>query len=126
MRTKFSNRENMNAASAFVLLVLIIFLFKEKDILVYVAIGVLLFAAINSKLLYPVSFVWYNLTLILSKITTTFLLSLVFILIVTPVGLMRKLAGKDTLKLKLFKKGQHSVLIFRDYRYCSTDLTNPY
>ncbi len=126
MRRKFSDKEHLNATIALVLLLLVIFLFKENIAFVYVSIVLLFLVAIYNKLLFPVSFLWYNLAFILSKVSTTLLLTVVFLTVVLPVGLFRKALQKSSLKLDLFKKGKQSVFISRNHQYCSEDLFNPY
>ncbi len=60
----------------------------------------------------------------LNKISTTILLTVVFILIVTPVALIRRLSGADPLKLKQFKKSRQSVFFTRNHTYSKNDCQN--
>jgi hypothetical protein len=54
------------------------------------------------------------------------LLSIVFITIVTPIGLLRRLLGKDSLQLKNFKKSKDSVFLSRDHKYTENDIAKPF
>jgi hypothetical protein len=62
------------------------------------------------------------LTRTLNVISTTILLTLVFIIIVTPVALIRRLTGADPLKLREFKKSRQSALTTRNHTYTANDL----
>tara|TARA_B100001121_G_C18409979_1_gene489655 strand:- start:123 stop:497 length:375 start_codon:yes stop_codon:yes gene_type:complete len=62
---------------------------------------------INSKILSPLKVYWIKLGEILGKIIAPFVMSLVFFLILTPIGLVLRLFGKDLLKLKKKKKGSY-------------------
>jgi hypothetical protein len=54
------------------------------------------------------------------------LLSLVFFLVVAPIAIVRRLAGKDSLKLSAFKAGKDSVMVVRNHLFTSADLERPY
>ena len=88
--------------------------------------GISFIALILPVLFKPLAIVWFGLAKILSFITSNILLSLLFFLLVTPVGMIRKMLGKDTLQLKDFKKSSNSVLIDRNHTFNSSDLKNPF
>lgn len=52
----------------------------------------------NRLALNPVYKAWMRFGLLLSKITTPLILGIAFYLVITPIGLFRKLAQRDTLK----------------------------
>lgn len=62
----------------------------------------LLVTLIYPRLYAPFSFLWMKFGKMLNKIATILLLLTVFYLLVTPIGLLRRLLGKDTLRLKGF------------------------
>ena len=45
---------------------------------------------------------------------------------VIPIGVFRRLLGKDSLQLYEFKKGNKSVMQTRDYNFLSEDIEKPY
>lgn len=77
-------------------------------------------------LFYPFAAIWFALSHLLGQISTTILLLVVFFLMVVPVGLFRRLAGKDTMLIRRFKKDRGSVWTERDHRYGSTDLSQTF
>jgi hypothetical protein len=50
----------------------------------------------------------------------------VFFLMVTPIAILRRLAGKDSLKLRAFKASQDSAMLERNHTFVSQDLEKPY
>lgn len=88
--------------------------------------AVLLISLIIPVLFKPLAFLWFGLAKLLSFITSNLLLFLLFYLLVTPVGLFRKMLGKDSLKLKDFKRSTGSVLLERGHSFTSSDLKNPF
>lgn len=60
---------------------------------------------------YPFSWILLFVGRILNLFMPTIILGIIFHLLVTPVGLMRRLAGKDSLHLRKFKQNKESVFI---------------
>ncbi|MHA7830251.1 MAG: SxtJ family membrane protein [Flagellimonas sp.] len=81
---------------------------------------------LTPTVLRPFSALWYRLSETLSTLGSTVMLGAVFFLIVTPIGLLRKLAGKDSLMLKQFKGGPGSVFKERNHVYGPDDLVNTF
>lgn len=94
--------------------------------LVIVAIIVLVLSLIVPKIFYPFAKLWFGSGLLLGFVSTKILLTIIFFLVVTPVGLFRKFTGKDNLSLKSFKKDATSSFVNRNHRYSSKDLKNQF
>jgi hypothetical protein len=75
---------------------------------------------------YPFAAVWFWLSKVLSVIGSRVLLTIVFFLVVTPVGLIRRLLKRDSLKIDQFKKSTKSVLTDRDHLYTAGDFTDTF
>ncbi len=78
------------------------------------------------KLLYPFTLIWFALAKVLSNISSTVVLTLVYFLVVTPVGFARKLRGADGMKIKQFKKDGGSAMVIRDHEYSAKDLEHTF
>ena len=90
--------------------------------LIMAAIILSLLTILVPVVLTPFAALWYGLSRVLSKFTTVVLLSLIFFLVVTPIGLVRRFLGKDSLRLKQFKKGTQSVMTNREHEYTAEDM----
>ncbi|MBS0032268.1 SxtJ family membrane protein [Chitinophaga sp. 22321] len=90
------------------------------------ALAVILITILVPRLFYPLAWAWFGLSKILGEINIRLLLSLVFVLVVLPVGLWRRLRGRDSLQLRRFKKEEESVMAIRDHLYTSEDLTHTF
>ena len=64
-------------------------------------VSLVVFGLIWPKLLKQVYVIWMSLALVLGLIVSTALLTILFYLVVTPVGLVARLSGKDFLSQKL-------------------------
>ncbi len=69
-------------------------------------------AALHPKLLAPLNRVWTRLGRLLHRIANFVILTLLFYLVITPMGLARRLLGKDPLRLR-FEPGARSYWIER-------------
>ena len=66
---------------------------------IFIILGLL-----NSKILTPLNKSWFKFGVILGKIISPIIMGIIFFLVVTPIGLIMKLLGKDLLRLKYNKK----------------------
>ena len=60
----------------------------------------LILGLINSNILKPLNFLWMKFGLLLGKVISPIILGIIFFFVVTPIGLIMKLVGKDLLNLK--------------------------
>ena len=58
----------------------------------------------NSKLLTPLNKLWFKFGMILGAIVVPVVMGVVFFLVVTPIGLVMKIMGRDLLNKKYDKK----------------------
>src|SRR5258706_1327015 len=109
-----------------ILVILALAIYVKNNNLVIAAFTLTLVTIIAPILLYPFAAFWFGLSEILRMISSTLLLGTIFFVIVMPVGLVRKIAGLDNLKLKEFKKARQSVMIARVHTFSAEDLTNTF
>jgi hypothetical protein len=64
---------------------------------------------INSKLLTPLNKIWFKFGLLLGKLISPLIMGLIFFFVVTPIGLLMRLLGKDLLNLKFKKNSTYWV-----------------
>ena len=64
----------------------------------------LILGIINSKVLTPLNILWMKFGLLLGKIVSPIIMGFVFFGVVTPISILMKLFGKDSLNLKRNKK----------------------
>jgi hypothetical protein len=74
----------------------------------------------------PFAMIWFAAVKVLSRLSSWFMMFFLFFIIVTPVALFRRLAGKDTLKLRQFKKNRQSVMTDINHTYTKIDLLHTF
>lgn len=109
-----------------VLAMLVLFLYFNQKIYIQTALIILLINLIAPVIFYPFAVVWFWLAEKISNVSSTIILSLIFFVIVVPVGLLRKLFVKDNLTLKQFKKNTSSVMVTRNHIYVKDDLLHSF
>ena len=67
---------------------------------VIISIIFLVLGLFNSKILTPLNKLWFKFGIFLGKIISPIIMGIIFFLVVTPIGLLMRLLGKDVLNLK--------------------------
>ena len=124
--TSITKKQAKDAGMAVTLILLIIGFFTGNDIFYKIAIPVLIIDMIVPMFYYPFAIIWFGLSTLLGTVVSKILLSVVFFVLVLPIGLLRRLLGKDSLKLKDFKKTKKSVMKTRNQFFSPADLEKPF
>lgn len=74
-----------------------------------ISISFLLLGLINSRILTPFNHLWFRFGIFLARFVSPLIMGLIFFIVVTPIGLLMRILGKDLLNLKLNKS--HSYWI---------------
>jgi len=126
MKSHFTKKEHTDSGLALILLTVITGLFTHEDVFFRITILEVLLLMIAPVVLFPFTFFWLNLSHVLGIVMSKIILSMIFILLVVPIGLFRQIIGKDRLNLKKFSKPEPSVFIIREYEFSKSDLIAPY
>ena len=116
-RIKISSNRSFGLVFFFVFLIIGLWpLLDEGQIRIWsIIIGIifLILALINSKILAPLNRLWFKFGLLLGSIISPIVMGIVFFLVVTPIGFIMKITGKDLLKNK-YDKNSKSYWINRE------------
>ena len=74
-----------------------------------VAIIFLILGLINSKVLTPLNKIWFKFGLLLGRVISPLIMSIIFFLVVTPTALIMRIIGKDLLSLKFNNKKSYWI-----------------
>ncbi|MDB5158312.1 MAG: hypothetical protein JWR50_3019 [Mucilaginibacter sp.] len=123
---KTGKKQCMEFGQVATLVMLFLALHYKSEHFVSAAFVSLLVTVLLPILFYPFAILWFGLSELLGKVSPAILLTIVFFLVVTPMGLIRRLLGKDTLRLKAFKKDRRSVMVDRNHLYTKNDLMHSF
>jgi Saxitoxin biosynthesis operon protein SxtJ len=121
-----SKKEASDTGMAMTLICLLLGYFTKNTIYYQIAIPALVIDMAFPMFYYPFAMVWLTLTNLLGAVVSRVLLSVVYILILLPVGIVRRAMGKDALNLKGFKNSTTSVMVTRNHEFTADDIKNPF
>ena len=111
---------------AMVLLLLIFSITLTRNELVLGALVLQVITMMVPRIFAPIAVVWLGLSHLLGAVMSRVVLTVIFFLVVTPIGLVRRLLGKDSLRLRSFKASDDSVMQPRHHIFSGADLERPY
>ena len=123
---KFSTEKCKDSGLALLLICLICYQVWGQQVLIPAAIIILLLTMTCPRIFQPFARFWFALSNIMGSVVSKIVLALLFFALVLPVGLVRRVMGKDSMQLKRWKQGQESVFRGRARKFVASDLEHPY
>ena len=121
-----THRQTVDTGMALTLVALLLGLFTHWEGWYPIAVGVLLVTMAFPMVWKPAAVVWFGLAELLSAVSSRIILTLLFGLLVVPVGVWRRWRGRDPLGLRTFRQNQSTTLKTRAHSWESADLDKPY
>lgn len=121
-----SKKQAIDTGMAMVLILLLLGFLSKNDLYFKIAIPVLIINMSFPMFFYPLAIAWLGFSQLLGTIVSKIILTIVYIAMVIPLGLFRRLIGKDTLQLSDFKKDTSSVLKTRNLVFTAKDIEKPF
>lgn len=121
-----SRDQAKDTGMAFVLVCLLLTFLLDDLLYAKIAIALLVVDMIAPMAFKFPAYLWLGLSHLVGSVVSKVLLGVIFFLIVTPVGLVRRLFGLDSLKVRQFKKDGRSVMVERGRVFTREDLERPY
>jgi uncharacterized membrane protein len=123
MKRKNTPEEKDSVIAVIILLLLLFFYFKQKY-WIYTALSVAVISLLVSGFAFYLHKLWSTVSEILGRVSGTIILTLIFIFILFPTALLKRLFGKKDILLN--DKNLKSVFLERNHKYTATDLSNPW
>jgi hypothetical protein len=125
-KRKINKDQSRDTGMAMVLLLLIAAASRKREGYLYVAMAFQVINMVMPQVFRPLAVVWLALSDALGAIMSKVLMAIVFFLVVTPMGIIRRLAGKDSMRLRAFKAGKDSAMVERNHKFVAADMNSPY
>jgi len=110
---KISSNRSFGIVFFIVFLIIAIYpIFKSEDVRLWslvISIIFLILGLINSNFLAPLNKLWFKFGIFLGKIISPIIMGIIFFLVVTPIGFIMRLSGKDLLNLKYNKNKSYWI-----------------
>ncbi|MCC8189303.1 MAG: SxtJ family membrane protein [Planctomycetes bacterium] len=121
-----SDRDMAGSGQALVLICLLLGLLVGGRGWLWAAVVALVLNMASPRLFRPFAYLWLNFAHVLGVVVGSIVLACQFFLLVLPVGLVRRLLGRDAMALRQWRQGDGSVFVQRNHTYGPDDLRHPY
>ena len=121
-----TREETKDTGMIIALICLIMGYYFDDNRIIIVAMICLVVNLMKCTLYKPIAAIWINISHIIGSIISLAIMSILFLSLVVPVGVFRRLIGLDSLSLNQRKKNNSSVFKIREHAFEPTDLNNPY
>ena len=126
VRGDATKQQAQDTGMAVVLVLLLLALTRQRPGYVLTALVIQVVNMTAPQVFRPVAVVWLGFAHLLGSIVSRILLALIFFVGVTPVGVVRRMFGWDSLRLRSFKAARTSVMHERNHTFTGQDLENPF
>lgn len=126
VKNPITKKQASDSGMALLLISLICLAVLKNEVFLWTAMAILVADMIFPMIFKPFAFVWFGFSQIFGTFMSKIMLALVFFLIVFPMGLIRRILGKDTLRLHQFRREKTTVFAERNHEYTAADLDKPY
>ena len=113
-KQKITKDKSRDTGMAVVLLLLLVAASRKREGYLIAAMIVHVLNMIWPQLYKPFAVLWFGLSDLMGAVVSKIMLSIVFFGVLTPIAMLRRLLGKDSLKLREFKQGKGSVMLERN------------
>ena len=115
-----------DSGQALTLILLIVALIAGGRVWLWAAAIVLVLNMASPSLFRWWACLWLNLSHCLGIVASHVILGGVFFFTLLPMGLLRRVMGRDAMAFKKWRQGRDSVFVERNHTYVADDLRNPY
>ena len=126
MKSRITPVQLRDTAFALLLILLIAFYATRREELLYALFAVLVAGMTVPALFTPAARFWFGLSHAMGQVMSRVIMGVLFFLLVVPLGLLRRCLGKDSLRLRQWKKNEASVFAVRDKVFVPEDIKHPY
>lgn len=123
---KITKDQSRDTGMAMVLLLLLLYIRTKREGMLWAALVLHVVNMIGPRIFAPIAVIWLGFSHLLGTVMSKILLSILFFGLVTPIGILRRLFGKDSLNLRAFKASEESVMSVRNHMFVGRDIEKPY
>jgi len=123
---KLTVEQCKDSGLALVLISLLCYQAWKLPVFMVLAVLFLLVAMTYPPVFQPFARLWFGLSHAMGTVVSKIILAILFFVLVFPLGLVRRAMGKDSMRIRVWKKGNESVFRVRDHRFEAKDLEHPF
>ncbi|MBV5330496.1 MAG: hypothetical protein JZU65_23155 [Chlorobium sp.] len=109
------------------LLICLLFIYLAKYyFLLLPAMAILVVTMTCPSVLTPFAKLWFGLSRLMGIVMSKVVLSLIYFIVVLPIGFFRRIIGKDAMQVRAWRSSSGSVFKMKNHVYSGDDLEKPY
>lgn len=106
---------------ALILILLLLSVFLKSNLFLFIAIGLSILLMISPVPFRIFAYIWFAFGELMSLVVGKLILSVIYLFLVVPIGLIKRKSIRSNMHLSLFKKGTGSVFKERGHTFCEDD-----
>lgn len=126
MQRNLNRTQITGSGLALILISLLLYIFLDQSVLIQIAFVLVIWLMIWPAPFRYFAYFWFALGEAMGYVVSRVLLSLIFFLLVVPVGLMKRNQLRSNMKLNSFKTGSTSVFVNRETQFTEKDFEKPF
>lgn len=123
---KITKEMRKDTGIVFGLIMLYVGITTENSLLLKISFLVFLLSVIVPSIYSYPAIVWFKISEILGFIVSKAVLAIIYIIVVLPVSVIRKLSGSDSMKIKNFGNSDQGTWTKREHMYSNSDFIKPF
>jgi hypothetical protein len=123
---EYSKEKIKDVGFVVLLFLMISHVYTKNHTLIVISIITILASILFPKILIPLAWIWYGLSELMGMVVSRIVLTLIFYVVITPIGLLRRLLVRKRLKMECWKKDTGSVFTNCEKTFSNTDIENPF
>jgi hypothetical protein len=124
--SSITKTQSKDTSLAFILIFTILTLYKKELLFVYPAVAFSLISMTFPQVFKPLAYLWFGIAELMGALMSKIILSMVFFFIITPLTLLIKMMGVDSMRIKEWHNGKDTAFIDRNHQFTKSDIEKPY
>ncbi|MBI5558975.1 MAG: hypothetical protein HY885_15215 [Deltaproteobacteria bacterium] len=120
--TEVAEGQCKDGGLAIMLVLLLVSWFGERPVYAGPVIVLLLITMTRPVFFKPFAWLLFGISAVLEKIASRVILTFIFVFMVTPVGIFRKMLGHDPMRLRQWHGSHESAFLDRQHKFTAADL----
>jgi hypothetical protein len=126
LKRQLNTNQLFGSGLALILLMLLGYIFLHTQILLYFAVSLVILLMIWPQPFRYFGIFWFAFGEALGFVVSKILLTIVYGLLVIPIGLLKRKSIRHNMQLSVFKKDETSVFKSRNYTFSEKDFEKPF
>lgn len=126
LKRQLNTAQVYGSGLALILLNLLLYIFLSKTIFLHFSLGFVILLMIWPSPFRYFGLFWFAFGEALGYMVSRIILSIIFLLLVVPIGLLKRRGLRKNMQLNIFKKDTTSVFRARDYVFSDKDFEKPF